>query len=1024
MLDEELLRLPRPLQEPVLLCLLEGQTRDEAARRLGVPLGTLKHRLERGRRRLRRALSRRGWDLSAALLGASLSLPGGGAFAFTPAHASSGASALAEAALRGTLLLKAKAALGLALLVGVAAGAAVLGPQASPAPAEEKAPAPAAAEVRRLDRFGDPLPVGAIARMGSIRWRHADDFLPHIDVAPSPTGQLVATASRGERGNGMVRVWDLSDGRQVSEFPREDTLSGGDLRFTPDGSRLMFLGDRGVVRFHDPRTGNVLAESKPLVEKDDVRIAFGTRRYSATSHVLTSDGGWVVTRDSGKLILAEITSDPVATPHRVELDTPPDFRLSDFACDGNTLTTYTHGKASGWKPLILCWDVRTGRLVRKTLIQTRSNGHVVASSRDGRRVVTWRYDVPPDDVVRVWDTETGAEVVGLEGAARRGYGYFRFSPDGNRLVTTVNRTETARTAIVWELDRGKVIARVDLPGWADQLFLSPEGKTLLAASFPGMMFGTWDLATGRRLSPVTGHESSVRHLAFTPDGTTLLTASTDPEERVTAWDAATGQKLRELAAPQGPSPFLSGRIVPFVRTPGGAVVTTGRGILVWTDGKTGRELRRVTPGPIATVMDPGDVFQTERVSLTLDPRSGRPAVLGLHSFGPSPVLLEPKYRYKEVVTLWDAEAGELLAHRAYSRDRYDHNQRIVSPDGRWLARTAHEPLQGRDGVRVWVEVNAALSGGGSFTLEHATDPGQPCLFTPDGQTLVTVATKRSPEKPDGDSPVTCVIRLWEMRTGGVRLEFPVPFEPSTFAISPDGRFLSGAGSDTRAISVWDLVTGSEVARRGGYRSSAQALAFRADGKVLASGHADGTALVWDLSGLPGVEAAAVDREAAWNNLASGDAGTAYRAILALAADPRGAAFLRDRVKPAVAAPADQVRRFIRDLDSPEFATRERAAAALEKLGDAADTQLRAALKGDLSSEQRRRIEGVLGEPRLTESDPGRLRALRCVEVLERSGSAEARTVLGGLAKGAPGARLTRESIAALRRLSQGPRKPG
>jgi DNA-directed RNA polymerase specialized sigma24 family protein len=44
-LDEELLALPELLRDPLVLCYLEGATRDEAARRLGCPLATLKKRL-------------------------------------------------------------------------------------------------------------------------------------------------------------------------------------------------------------------------------------------------------------------------------------------------------------------------------------------------------------------------------------------------------------------------------------------------------------------------------------------------------------------------------------------------------------------------------------------------------------------------------------------------------------------------------------------------------------------------------------------------------------------------------------------------------------------------------------------------------------------------------------------------------------------------------------------------------------------------------------------------------------------
>jgi RNA polymerase sigma factor (sigma-70 family) len=67
-LDEELDRLPPRYREPLVLCYLEGLTRDEAAARLGVPDGTLKKQLERGRKKLADALTARGCALGAALL--------------------------------------------------------------------------------------------------------------------------------------------------------------------------------------------------------------------------------------------------------------------------------------------------------------------------------------------------------------------------------------------------------------------------------------------------------------------------------------------------------------------------------------------------------------------------------------------------------------------------------------------------------------------------------------------------------------------------------------------------------------------------------------------------------------------------------------------------------------------------------------------------------------------------------------------------------------------------------------------
>jgi RNA polymerase sigma factor (sigma-70 family) len=71
-LDEELDRLPDRYRAPLVLCYLQGLTRDEAAKQLGLTPGTLHGRLERGRKLLCNRLTRRGLTLSTVLVAAAV----------------------------------------------------------------------------------------------------------------------------------------------------------------------------------------------------------------------------------------------------------------------------------------------------------------------------------------------------------------------------------------------------------------------------------------------------------------------------------------------------------------------------------------------------------------------------------------------------------------------------------------------------------------------------------------------------------------------------------------------------------------------------------------------------------------------------------------------------------------------------------------------------------------------------------------------------------------------------------------
>ena len=74
-LHQEVSHLPEKYRTPVVLCYFEGLTHDEAAARMGCPLGTIKGRLSRARELLRRRLTRRGFALSGAALASLLAAP-------------------------------------------------------------------------------------------------------------------------------------------------------------------------------------------------------------------------------------------------------------------------------------------------------------------------------------------------------------------------------------------------------------------------------------------------------------------------------------------------------------------------------------------------------------------------------------------------------------------------------------------------------------------------------------------------------------------------------------------------------------------------------------------------------------------------------------------------------------------------------------------------------------------------------------------------------------------------------------
>jgi RNA polymerase sigma factor (sigma-70 family) len=218
-LDEEIGRLSEKDRAPIVLCYLEEKSQDEAARELGCAKGTVARRLERGRELLRRQLIRRGITLSAGALATALcenaagspvaalltlnsikgalSVDGGAAVA--AGYLSAPALALAQKALSRLSCIKGKliaVVLALALAAG-GIGWASYGAFATKSPPsdtdlhaeEQQASIP---EKKRdptaKDQYGDPLPQGAIARLGAAHFRHEGTC---TDLAFTPDGKTL-----------------------------------------------------------------------------------------------------------------------------------------------------------------------------------------------------------------------------------------------------------------------------------------------------------------------------------------------------------------------------------------------------------------------------------------------------------------------------------------------------------------------------------------------------------------------------------------------------------------------------------------------------------------------------------------------------------------------------------------------------------------------------------------------------------------------------------------------------------------
>jgi WD40 repeat protein len=614
-----------------------------------------------------------------------------------------------------------------------------------------------------------------------------------------------------------------------------------------------------------------------------------------------------------------------------------------------------------WGVLPHLIDAKTGEMKCRFFDLARVNTDCVVSNDD-----RWLYATDGKGRLLKCDVESGKVVEELESAWDSSFG-------GRIRLTLSGESDTAYLA-----SPGQQILRRDLKAgrWLEPLpqssggpvFGLPGGNHALQIERDGRL-RLYDLNSLRELPTVDGFEA-IAFTAPSPDGHRIAAATAGFPSRQELFDTA-GKLLRSaLTTCSGSQPHWStdGHCVAFV---GGTEITV-------RDAATWKILHVLTATPDRKH---SGVFAGPAFFL---PDANRLAV---------PLLWGETLE----IAVFDLKSGKQLRTIRIGVS----GSAALSPDGKTLAINS-----ATRGVALLDLAAERQKVGWVDPLEDDDRPTyRKPLFSPDGSFLLTWKTEQS--KLQGEQSFMAVIR--DPVTCKQCRSFKIDTNSSFgFALSADGLWLA-SGNEIGDLHLWDVAAGTHIGRWKCHRGSIQNVHFAGPGRVLTSS-ADLTALLWELRPKDKPD------KPLWDALAGNDALEAYRAVWAIADDPRGPELLRSKIALERPLPMERTNQLLADLGADKYAVREAATKNLLTLGRLMEADLRTTFERTTSEEVRTRSESLLAKI-VPERSPQEYLHARAVAAMEIAGTADARKLLAEWATGAARARLTLDAKAALGRLA-------